>query len=242
MTAATARRDAACPAFQRPPFGRPAYTAAMLAAFLTELFDHGRVHVEPLRSTTWRRTAIDAIAVLRDADRRSRLHLPTGVPPVDFDLALMAATQFADGCRLLVDYRQNDLADEVAKRLASLRPGGATAAVSVDLTFRYLPDLIRLAITADADGPLARALSTMAETWPLSSVGAPGTTASLPAEVWSVPALRMLYCDRVISRRDIERAAHPLVAAELDRLLPADSPVRSALLPTASSPEVEVLA
>ena len=98
-------------------------------------------------------------------------------------------------------------------------PGPATpeAVYAVDLTFRYLPDLLRLAQGLAPDDVLVARLRQAAGQWPFSFVGAAAGPPSLPplaalSPVLSHPALRLAYADRVISARDRARAAQPAVA------------------------------
>jgi hypothetical protein len=75
----------------------------------------------------------------------------------------------------------------------------------VDLIFRQLPTLYRLARHLSEGDPLVRELMSLARQWPLSSVG---ITLAEPAELNSFlehPALRQLYVDRILESEDGSR-------------------------------------
>ena len=106
-------------------------------------------------------------------------------------------------------------ADEevIAKTLTMACPEGEPPAVhySVDLTFRFLPSLVKLAQSAAQDDPLLMHFDRWAMAWPLSSVGmtVPGPVQISP---WTHdPCLLGLYVDRVIARGDATRLGDPIV-------------------------------
>ena len=131
---------------------------------------------------------------------------------------------FERACRFLV-YRDVD-ADAMEREFSAAIPGvsgtpgvssspgsastpdGANPAVhySVDLTFRFLPDLVKLARIASEQDPLVERLMAWARHWPLSSVGIGANVG--PVEIGPIvnhPCLLALYVDRVIARRDLTR-------------------------------------
>lgn len=127
-----------------------------------------------------------------------------------------AAAQWAAGCLYrtaqLAFLREYD-AEAVAAHLADW-PGEASPAASyaVDLSFRHLPALLDLARSLAPADALVTRLHALARQWPLSFVGVPPAPAEAPAAVLAHPALRALYLDRIIERRDRARAAQPGVA------------------------------
>ena len=209
--------------------------------FLRQLFDDGRVRFVDRGGRSQADRQADE-ARLREADRLTRDSLAGDAPPLDVRLAMEATERFEQLCRVLVDA-------EAAER--GLPPGwsaagrNAAADYSVDLTYRYLRDLSRLAAGAKNE-TLAEAIRDEAIRWPLSAVGIDvgrdaegGATADDPlTSFWGVPSLRMLYCDRVIAAADEDRAREPRVAAELRRLLGPDSPVCRTLLVSTPSPAI----
>ena len=82
---------------------------------------------------------------------------------------------------------------------------------SVDLTLRWLPDLLTLARAAATRDVLVDELLRLAREWPLSSVGIKDLPGSEPGAIVEHPSLLQLYVDRIIARRDKSRLGHPAV-------------------------------
>jgi hypothetical protein len=111
---------------------------------------------------------------------------------------------------------------------------------SVDVVFRFLPDLARFARSAADNDPLLEPLQRWARQWPLSSVGMAGVDGADVAFV-AHPALLALYVDRVIATRDRSRLAdervrqavraalglHPQLAPDLAAALDASASTES---------------
>jgi hypothetical protein len=105
--------------------------------------------------------------------------------------------------------------------LAAACPPGDPQSVhySVDLTFRYLPDLYKLARSASQQDVLLTHLARWAVDWPLSSVGMAGVE---PVELddWvNDPCLLGLYVDRVIARNDVSRLGDRRVREAVEQAL-----------------------
>ncbi|RZK49241.1 MAG: hypothetical protein EOO59_16480 [Hymenobacter sp.] len=73
------------------------------------------------------------------------------------------------------------------------------------MTLRHLPALLGLARDLAPADALVLRLQAVGQRWPLSVVG----VAPAPAAVLAHPALRALYIDRIIERRDRARATQP---------------------------------
>jgi len=177
-----------------------------LPEFLEELFAEGRVTVrEPTQLTPDELRAADD--VLNERQRVDRLELPEDVPPYQSRAGLQAAAHFYQACQLAV-FR--DLGAEAIAALAKCEPDDwAHAGVhySVDLTFRYLPDLVRIAQSAAADDPLVELLIKWCYRWPLSSVGVQRVGDVNIEPIVASPGLMQLYVDRIIAREDFGRTA-----------------------------------
>src|SRR5262245_27293719 len=139
-----------------PAITRPA-CAMDFPDFLEQLFAEGRVAVAmPADFSTAELQS--AQQVLNTHDEIVRLDLPDDIPPLDPPSAAWAGSQFYRGCQLAM-FR--DIGEEAIIELANKRLGITnTAAVhySVDLTFRYLPDLARIARSVATDDPLVALL------------------------------------------------------------------------------------
>jgi MoxR-vWA-beta-propeller ternary system domain bpX4 len=147
----------------------------------------------------------EATGFLLEHEQKYRRSL-AGIPPVPAKEALKwAADEFYRAAQFLL-YR--DLNEDLLQRDLSVScPERKSAAVcyAVDLTFRFLPELIRLARAASESDPLTQRLMAWAGEWPLSSVGVKGVA---PVEVnafISDVSLRTLYLDRIIASGDVSR-------------------------------------
>ena len=174
-----------------------------LQTFLSELFHEGRVRVGPPQPGMPDQDA-DAGDWLIEFERQYRLELPGDPPPLAMPGALWAASSFYRACQFLV-FRDVDA--EAVQRELQVGPPADDAAThySVDLTFRFLPDLHRQARAASEGDVLVRKLVDWANRWPLSSVGMTGV---LPGGIDGLiehPCLRRLYTDRIIACRDTGR-------------------------------------
>ena len=143
---------------------------------LNELWHTGRLVA--LHPVAMPESNSDAIADwLRKAEAEYREQLP-GVPPaLNLPLAVWATQQFYRAAQLMV-YRE--LGEEfiltgLETEPAELAIGEANAPeiasihYSVDLLFRFLPDLERLTKAASLADPLLKQIEAWAERWPLSS-------------------------------------------------------------------------
>jgi hypothetical protein len=185
-----------------------------LPTFISRLLAEGRAPVpEPGLVEHAERSA--TAELLAEFDASWRLDLPGEPPPLNRDVAVWAAAQFFRACQYAVFRDAGPEFDfEPLPREAELRPLPATH-YSVDLTYRFLPDLIRQTrAVAEAD-PLVTELLAWSCRWPLSSAGVSGAVApDAPVDVAAIvasPSLLRFYVDRIIDRRDIARLDHPAV-------------------------------
>ena len=95
----------------------------------------------------------------------------------------------------------------IAAAFGSPVPAAAPASLhySVDLSFRFLPDLLRLARSEAEGDPLLRHIRQWAAAWPLSSVGIPDLELGSIEPIVEHPCLLSIYCDRIIALRDRSR-------------------------------------
>lgn len=140
-----------------------------------------------------------------DHERTFRLTL-TGRPPTPSKgAAAWGARMFYRGAQFFA-YRQ--LAKQaLTQELSAPCPELASPSVcyAVDLTFRFLPDLLRLARSAAQHDPLVERLQAWAAEWPLSSVSIAGVTPRSLDGFIDDPSLRMLYIDRILASKDLSR-------------------------------------
>ena len=183
-----------------------------LSEFLNRLFRDGRVRVpRPAGISDTELRAADGVLSAFEQEYRQELPAtPPPPPPLCLPAARWAATMLYQACQF-VAFRDAD-EETVARTLAVACPHGDPAAVhySVDLTFRYLPGLIKL-------GECFRAGSAAGAPCPLGGpvaalIGRDGrrwTAANRPLA--RDPCLSGLYVDRVIALRDASRLSDPPV-------------------------------
>jgi hypothetical protein len=182
-----------------------------LAEFLQALFEHGKVRVGAPGDRTSAAEWANVDAFLAERHAAEGAEFPSVIPPLAPAAARWAAELFYRACQFTV-YR--DLGPEkIAAALAAPCPPAQAASrhVSVDLTFRFLPDLYRLAHATSPDDPLCERLRTWAAEWPLSSVGVADVNPPHIDDVLEHAGLRTLYVDRIIARRDRSRLSEPRV-------------------------------
>lgn len=174
------------------------------ASFLSALLESGRVRV-PAPAELPEEELRAGDKVLADFERVYRLELPGEPPPLDTRAVRWASVQFYSACQFAV-FRDVP-AEIVAEALAVRCPVPPSPAVhySVDVVFRFLPDLARFARSAADNDPLLEPLRRWAHQWPLSSVGMAGVKDADVANLTVHPALLALYVDRILAARDRSR-------------------------------------
>jgi hypothetical protein len=207
-----------------------------IAAFLNELFEHGRVKVPRPELTIPTADLQRAERVLREQSDVRRLEFPGSPPDLFVPAAIWAAVSYYRACQLAV-YRDLDAGaiDELLGTECSvaetplpsvscpLSPVLLSAARhwSVDPVFCFLPDLVKHASAASQQDPLIEKLRGWACDWPLSSVGMAGVEARHEDEIASHAGLLQLYVDRILAKKDWSRLSHPAVREAVRRSLGA---------------------
>lgn len=186
-----------------------------LPQFLDALFESGQVTVGPLAAALDREEAQAACRLLEQCERDVRADHPGDPPSFHAAAALWGAERFYRAAQLTV-FRDAG-ADVVEAAFADAPPQTPAAEqhYAMDLTWRYLPDLLRLARTASQADPLVGALERFAAQWPLSSVGLPGVTPVSLEGVVDHPSLWQAYLDRIVARKDASRLEDPRVKQAL---------------------------
>ncbi|PTX99870.1 hypothetical protein DB346_18850 [Verrucomicrobia bacterium LW23] len=215
-----------------------------LASFLTILLERGVARVGTGFFATPARDA-DAERIVEDMDFFARANCPGTAPPLDVKAAVWAAALLYRACQFL-HARELDM-DIIAPAMREpcpCPPELPATIYSVDLTLRYLPDVLRIAAKLAEDDPFLPLLHALARDWPLSGVGCATITpaaadAGAPAArsldaVLGNAALAALYRDRIITWNDKARllddarvrslvsaalGGHPELAPDLARAL-----------------------
>lgn len=160
-------------------------------------------------------------SVLMEAERQYRRELPGAPPPLEIESARWAAVAFFRACQFVVFRDLGE--DQIDQALQLDCPAGDSPEThySVDLTFRYLPDLLRLASRPSEGDPLVHRLRGWAARWPLSSVGIANVGPTSVGAIVGHPGLLSLYADRVLARCDASRLRNPRVRECVRELLGA---------------------
>lgn len=198
--------------------------------FLEQLASDGRVTVAPPDAETATPDQIEAL--LAAQDRLARAEMPRGAPPLDLAAARYGLELLYSACQLLV-YR--DLGAELLRSVEIAPPASPGSVgsqhLAVDLTLRFLPDVLRLARAASPDDPLVQHLCVLGRAWPLSSVGIRNLGEVDPVPLKTDPVVWQIYVERVVGRRDHTRAQHPLVQTTLREWVGEHSDLLAGMLP-----------
>ncbi len=157
-----------------------------------------------------------ATVVLCDAERVLRAAAPATPPALNAEVAVWALRVFGWAGYTALDRQQErtTLPDELSpSRPDTLRLDNHW---SVDVVFRFLPELCQRAERIAPEDDLHATLEAIAAAWPLSTVG-------MPVE-WSAESLQRVLSDRSLSRILVDR-----VAARADKRLAANETVQKML-------------
>ena len=178
---------------------------------MEQLFVDGTVRVSGAALASHEEIEAAADWIL-EVEPQIREHRPLTPPGVDRS-ALKGAIRHFHGAAQLAVFRQLG-PEEVAKRLGDDFVGESDAAgamYSVDLVFRFLPDLVRIVKGMNPEDPLLAQLRKWVERWPLSSVGIPGLALSGLEPLLANRCLSMLYVDRIVEADAVDRLHDPRV-------------------------------
>jgi len=179
--------------------------------YLSNLWETGRVQVPP---PTFKETNVDRDSLehlFKMHDRVIRLTFPGTAPPLNLEFAQWSAIFVYRVSQLLVHRGANIKESMTWLEQECPGPIDSSATYSVDLTMRYLPDLIRLANAVNSSDPLIDKLKSIAECWPLSSIGINAIHCAASESIIHHRGLLQLYVDRVIVSSDLSRLHDPIV-------------------------------
>ncbi len=196
---------------------------AVLSQFIEQLFDDGRVGV-PAPAPLDAAEIAAAETTLARLEAVYRLDLPGEPPPLLPAAASWAAVSLFHACQFVV-FR--DAGEEMLAAALGVPPpagtgrdqDGASVHYSVDLSFRFLPDVLRMARREAQSDPLLEYLQKWAADWPLSSVGVAGVESPSIEAIANHPCLLGVYRDRIIAHRDRTRLGDPRVRAAVQEAL-----------------------
>jgi hypothetical protein len=193
-----------------------------LPTFLQSLFDHGHVRVPQPDRVETAEDVKSAAALLADFEPSWRLEFP-GDAPVFFPPAALWAARMMYRAAQGAVFRDVPL-ETLKNGLSAACPACSDAAslhYSVDLVFRFLPEVATLARRASSDDPLLEIVLSFANRWPLSSVGMKGVQPESLDAIASHAGLLQLYVDRILARDDFSRLTDDRVRAAAQRAIGA---------------------
>jgi hypothetical protein len=147
-----------------------------------------------------------AAEVLKEFESVWRLDVPGPAPQFDVAAAMWAATMLyrAAQCAVFRDIPEATLRQGLSLKCPATSDEAARH-YSVDLSFRFLPDLMTLARRTSPEDPLLQELQSLANQWPLSSVGMKGIEPASVDAIAGHVGLLQLYVDRIVAREDFAR-------------------------------------
>ncbi|MFN3148746.1 hypothetical protein [Bremerella sp.] len=178
--------------------------------FLETLLGEGRAAVPPLGPIPAQQRS-DAEEILARYEQLWRRECPNPMPDFSMEAATWAAEQFCLACQFAIFRSVDEQAMHAALETSLEGKAGPGVHYSVDLVFRFLPDLVKFVHAASSDDPLERILKGWAHDWPLSSVGIRGIEVMDLSAFYESSGLMMLYIDRVFAHGDTSRLSDEAV-------------------------------
>ncbi len=176
----------------------------MLGIFLRDIFTTGDAVVTTTIQQFDADELADAGAVLSDYYKLDIENMPSNMPAFNQPAAIWAAQYLYHSMQLLLLRQLGE--EQIAKLLVDYTGKASEDVVySVDLSFRYLPDLLNAAKGLAPDDPLVQKLTHTANQWQYSSVGAQVTAVETESVIMESAALRTEYIDRIIEKKDKHR-------------------------------------
>jgi len=179
--------------------------------FVEQLLLDGLVRIEDDQPAT-KEDVHDAARWVMQQEPSLRDDLAYAPPVVEIDSLAWAVRQAYAAAQLAV-FRQLG-PDEIPLRISDAGPSESVTAsmvYSVDLVFRFLPDLVRIVKAMNPDDPLLSRLLEWSTQWPLSSVGIPDVSAFAIEPILQDRCLSMMYADRIIRAEATDRLHDPRV-------------------------------
>lgn len=149
-------------------------------------------------------------AFLQAEYAQESLEYPYKVPIFDADAAVWAAKTIYIAAQLLL-YRENK-----EKDLAALLPTFSgeytpSAILSVDLSMRFLPDILQQLKLIDSEDALIPLLEKLLYDWHYSAVNYPLEIEKIAFDTFpKQDCLQQLYANRIIAHKNLHLAKHPL--------------------------------
>jgi len=181
-----------------------------LKQFIQDLIQQGKVTIDGNVAQFSDEDLQAAILQLLEHYELQKQELTATVPAFDAAAAIWAAGFLYRAVQLVI---LRHLGEEEVNKLLTPYEGVTTpeAILSVDLSFRYLPNLMSLAKGLAPEDVLVKRLGETAIQWPFSSVGMKVEGELSIETIMSNACIRRSYIDRIITARDIKRCNNPQV-------------------------------
>jgi hypothetical protein len=175
-----------------------------LTQFIQDIIQHGKVVVEGTVTPFTDEDVQTAVQRLHEHYEQQKRELTGTVPAFDAAAAIWAAGFLYRAVQLVM---LRDLGEETVNGLLTPYEGAISpeAILSVDLSFRYLPNLVGLAKGLAPEDALVKRLHEAAVQWPFSSVGMKLDEELNNDVIMNNTCVRRAYIDRIITARDIKR-------------------------------------
>ncbi len=184
-----------------------------LPKFIAALLDSGHVRAARPGQGESPHERDATIKLLAEFEQEWRLEMPGQAPDWNSAAAIWGATMFyrAAQAALYREVAEQILADALGSACPTAWENPSTH-YSVDLTFRFLPELFQHAPTSSSAELLSGVMQNWANLWPLSSVGMKGVIPASLEPIAEHAGLLQFYVDRIITTADYARLADPRVA------------------------------
>ena len=182
----------------------------MVLDFVKQLYTTGRVRL-PSSEPSSLAELHAALQWLGESESNWREHLPRLPPPLEKEALQWSVQNLYRAAQLAVFRHLGPHEVERLKENPSPDRQSPSAVYSVDLVFRFLPDLTRIVAGMNAEDPLVEILRDWACRWPLSSVGMPEVREIDIEPILHDACLRGVYADRILETEDTSRLSDPRV-------------------------------
>jgi hypothetical protein len=181
-----------------------------LIQFIQDIIQQGKVTVDGHVTSFSDEDKQAATQRLHEYYELQKQELTATVPAFDAPAAIWAAGFLYRAVQLVM---LRDLGDDVVNKLLTPYDGAVTseAVLSVDLSFRYLPNLAGLAKGLAPEDVLVKRLHETAVQWPFSSVGMKVEGDFNIDVILNNACVCRSYIDRIITARDVKRSNNPQV-------------------------------
>jgi len=202
-----------------PVFRIAAYFGVVqLEQFIQDIIQRGKVIVAGQVIPITQEDAQQTIQHLHDSYNHQLPELTGRVPAFEPEAAVWAAIYLYRAVQLTV---LRELGEDAINGLLTPFTGAVSpeTILSVDVSFRYLPNVLGLAKGLAPEDALVKQIQAAAIQWPFSSVGMKVEGKMNIDVIMQDPCLRRAYVDRIIEARDRSHCNNELVNESIKEAL-----------------------